>query len=359
MNILIMAGGRGERFWPVSSPSTPKQILPIISDKTMIEETVDRLLGFAEYKNIFISTNSLLKPKIKKLIPAIPSGNFILEPCARNTAAAIGLGAVYIQNRDPGSVMAVLPADHFIAEKDIFLSDLQIAGQLAKETGCLITFGIKPSRIETGYGYIELGEVVHNAYENSAYEVKSFREKPDQETAREYVNRQEFLWNSGMFIWSVSSIMESIEKYMPVMFSGLMEISENLGTRKESETVQRNFEKFEKTSIDYGVMEKADNALCIRARFTWDDVGSWTAVERFNKKDEQNNMVRSDWKGVDTSGSIIVNDRGLVCTLGVDNLLVIKQGDIVLVADKRREQEIKKIIESLQADGKLKKYLDV
>lgn len=358
MNILIMAGGKGERFWPKSTISKPKQLLPIVSDKTMIEETVDRLIGLVDYKNIFISTNSNLKEYIKKLLPQIPDRNYIIEPVGRDTAPAVALGAVYIGKQEPGSVMLVLPADHLIIEKDIFQRDIATAEQIAKNTGCLITFGINPSRIETGYGYIELGEVINTEYENHAYEVKSFKEKPDLQTAKQYCQQDNYVWNSGMFLWTTNAIMEALEKYLPDMFECFMEIQESIGTDNEKDTINKYFENFEKVSIDYGVMEKADNVLCLKAKFTWDDVGAWTALTRVKTLDVDNNLIQSDWKGIDTKDCIIVNDKGIISTIGVKNLIIIKNGDSVLIAEKSREQEVKKIVKELKADDELIKYIE-
>ncbi len=356
MNILIMAGGRGERFWPKSTASKPKQLIPIVSEKSMIEETVDRLIGLVDYHNIFISTGENLVEEIKNILPRIPAENFIIEPIGRDTAPAIGLGAAYIHKREPGTVMIVLPADHLITEKEIFQKDMATAGQIAKDTGCLITFGINPSRIEIGYGYIELGEVINTEYENHAYEVKSFKEKPDLSTAEQYYNQGNYVWNSGMFAWTTTAILEALEKCLPDMFESFMEIQENIGTASERDTINKHFENFNKISIDYGVMEKADNVLCIKAAFSWDDVGAWTALSRVKTMDENNNLIQSDWKGIDTNGCIIINDKGIVSTIGVDNLIIIKNKDSILIADKSREQEVKKIVKKLKEDEELIKY---
>ncbi len=357
MNILIMAGGSGERFWPISHPSQPKQLLPIVSNKPMIEETVDRLLGIVDYQHIFISTNSFLMPKIRRLLPAIPTENYVIEPQARDTAAAIGLGVIYIHKRDPGSVMAVLPADHVILDKEMFTQELKIAGQIAQETGCLITLGIKPTRPETGYGYIEIGEMINNAHENHAFEVKSFKEKPDVQKANEYIQQGNFFWNSGIFLWSTNVILEAMENYLPDLFNGLMEIQDYMGLPEEQNIVEEQFKTFKKISIDYGIMEKANNVLCVKARFAWDDVGNWTALERYYPKDENNNILKTDWVGWDTSDSMIFNDKGLIGTIGIHNHIIVKQGDVVLIIDKSREQDIKKIIAQLKDDENLKKYL--
>lgn len=358
MNILIMAGGKGERFWPLSSPSVPKQLLPILSSRSMIEETVARFDGLIGKENIFISTCEELKGRIRHLLRQIPADNFIIEPESKDTAAAVGLAALHIRKRYPGSVMAVVPADHYIKENGLFLRDLVTAEKTALESGCLLTFGIVPSRPETGYGYIELGEVVHNTLENPAYEVKSFREKPDPEKAREYIAQGGFVWNSGLFVWSVNAVLEALEKTMPDLFARLMDIQEHLGTGREKEATRECFASLPRISVDYGVMEKADNVLCMKARFTWDDVGTWSSLERFNPKDDSGNIFKSDWKGLETRNTILYGDTGLICTIGVEDLLIIRNRDTVLVARKDREQDIKKLLDELKSDETLKKYLE-
>jgi len=358
MNIMIMAGGKGERFWPKSTMSRPKQLLPIVSEQSMIEETVERLIGLVDYHEIFISTNANLVEEIKNILPRIPGENFIIEPEGRDTAPAIGLGAAYIHKRSPGSIMIVLPADHLILDKEIFQKDLATAEQIAKKTSCLITFGIKPSRPETGYGYIELGEVINEQFDNPAYEVKSFKEKPDEATAQQYLQQGNFAWNSGMFVWSTNVILEAMEKCLPEMSAGLMEIQEAIDTKDKQEVIGRIFRKFNKISIDYGVMEKADNVLCLRSRFPWDDVGAWSALSRVSKADKNNNLIRTDWEGIDTKDSILINDKGIIATIGIKDLLVVKQGDSLLIADKSREQEVKKIVTKLKENQGFKKYIE-
>ncbi len=357
MQVMIMAGGKGERFWPYSRLSTPKQLLPIVSKKSMIEETIERLEGIVEQKDIFISTRRDLVDSIKKVLPDFPEENYIVEPFPRDTAPAIGLATVVMSNRRPGDVMVVLPADHYIKDKEMFQKDLLLASKVAQDTGCLLTFGIQPDHPETGYGYIELGEIVSREYDSPVYEVKSFKEKPDYETAKKYYESKRFLWNSGMFVWTTNAILNAIERYMPSLFEGLMKIRDSIGKFSEEKVKEEEFEKFEKISIDYGVMEKADNVLCLKARFDWSDVGSWSALEKVKEKDENGNVISSDWAGIDTRNSIIVNDEGIIGTIGVRDLLIIKYKDALLVADKNREQEIKKLVEKIAGSDKLKKYI--
>ncbi len=355
MKIVIIAGGKGERFWPFSRLKKPKQLLPIVSEKTMLEETIERLEGLVDIKDIFISTRKELVEPIKEVLKGFTDENFIAEPMPKDTAAAIGYAVTVINKKSPGSVVAILPADHTIKEKEIFQQDLTIAANIAKDTGCLITFGIKPSRISTGYGYIEIGEIINDTYENPAYEVKCFKEKPDYPTAKMYVEKGNYVWNSGMFVWTTTSIFEAFEKYMPELFEGLMQIQDALDTEKEEDITREVFEKLPKISIDYGIMEKADNVLCVKARYTWDDVGAWSALERIFKKDENGNVINSLWKGKETKNSIIVSDDALIVTIGINNLIIVKSKNALVVMDKSKEQEIKKIVEEISKDEKLSK----
>jgi len=355
MKVIIIAGGKGERFWPFSRLNKPKQLLPIIGDKSMLEDTIDRVAGMVDLDDIFISTREDLVSPIKEIVSDFNSDNFIVEPMPRDTAAAIGLASIYVNKRFPGEVVVILPADHIIKEKDIFQNDVEIASNIAKDSGCLITFGIIPSKPATGYGYIELGEVVNDAFDNKAFEAKSFKEKPNLETAKYYFSKGNYVWNSGMFVWTTTAILEALEKYMPQLFEGLMEIQDAIDTDKEQIVIKEVFQNLDKISIDYGVMEKADNVLCMKARFIWDDVGSWGALERLLPKDDNGNVIKSFWKGKETKDSIIVSDGDLIATIGVKNLIIVKSGNAVLVMDKSKEQEVKKIVELIRDDENLAK----
>jgi mannose-1-phosphate guanylyltransferase len=244
INALIIAGGRGERFWPLSRKECPKQLLPVASERPMIVATIDRIRELIPEKNIFISTRSDLRRSILEILPEIPSSNYILEPISKNTAPAIGLASIIISSIYPGSTMAVLAADHLIIDDVAFRKDLKKAASIAEKTGCLITFGVKPTRPETGYGYLQSGEVIYNDEECKALEVKRFVEKPTLEKANEYVRNDKYFWNSGMFIWTVNAILEAIEKFMPELYNGLLEIQDSFGTPRFEKVLYSTFEKF-------------------------------------------------------------------------------------------------------------------
>ena len=275
---LIMAGGRGERFWPKSRVHMPKQFLSLTGDgKTMIQMTVERILPLVAMEDIFIATNSSYKPLVLEQLPDLPAENILCEPVGRNTAPCIGLGAAHISKRYDDAVMFVLPSDHLITHPQIFRRTLTEAAEAA-EQGCnLVTIGITPTYPETGYGYIKIHP---EEMLGAAYKVERFVEKPDLDTARGYVASQQYLWNSGMFIWKVSTILNNMKVFMPETHAGLLRIRDAIGTEEQDAVLEAEFQAFRPESIDYGVMEKAKNIYILSGAFGWDDVGSWLALER-------------------------------------------------------------------------------
>ncbi len=354
---VIIAGGRGERFWPKSRIRTPKQLLPIASKKSMLYETVKRISPLVKLDDILIIARKGLEARIKKELPKIPAKNIISEPFGRDTAAAVGLGAILAEKKDPDSVMVVLPADHVIGEPKKFLKTLRVAIKAAQDTDNLVTMGIKPTRPDTGYGYIEIGSPVRQFAGSPVYRVKRFTEKPDRKKALRFMKSGKYLWNSGMFIWRTSVILGAIKKHMPRLYRGLLEIQEALGTKKEERTIEKVYRKLDKVSIDYGIMEKAKNTLVVKADYLWDDVGNWQALERISVKDKEGNITKGKVSSLDTRDSIILCDKGMVGTIGLKDLIVISTGDAILVCPKDRAQEVKELVHKLGNNSKLKKYI--
>ena len=274
---VIMAGGRGERFWPKSRQKYPKQFLPLISSKTMLQITVDRVKSFVAPDKIFIITADNYQEIVYQQIPELPRENIILEPCGRDTAAAIGLAAVIIQQRDPLGVMVVLPADHYISDQDRFIEVLQGAEAAAAQNHA-VTIGIPASRPETGFGYLSQGEFYQEHNGIPLYQVEKFTEKPDLAKAMEFLERGNYFWNSGIFIWRVDLLRRLISEHMPVLAAVLEKIEKAIGTPSFPQTLNSVYEGLPKISIDYGVMEKATGVLMAVGDFGWDDVGSWTAL---------------------------------------------------------------------------------
>jgi len=275
----------------------------------------------------------------------------LFEPFPKNTAPAIGYVAAKLSVRDKDAIMLVLPSDHYIPEVDKFLNMVELATTIVKK-GYLVTFGIVPTRPETGYGYIEVGELI----DKSVYRAKSFKEKPNQKEAQRFLREKRFLWNSGMFVWQVNKILEEIKIHMPKLYDNLMRFKEAIGTDKENENLLNLYEEAPKTSIDYGVMERAKDVAVVKASFKWDDVGSWLALERVMKKDNAGNIGVGEYIALDTKDSIIVSDDGIIATLGVKDAVIIKDENSVLVCDKGRTQDIKKLVQTLE-EKKKNKYL--
>ncbi len=345
---VIMAGGRGERFWPKSRNSCPKQFLSLTSDgETMIRKTVNRLRPMVEAEDIFIVTNAAYKDLVKDQLPEVPEENILAEPCARNTAPCIAFAAAVIGRKYDDAIMLVLPSDHLIGYEDIYISTLKKAVAVAEEGKNLVTIGITPTYPETGYGYINFGKEA-----GSAYEVERFVEKPDLATAKKYLASGKYLWNSGMFVWKISSIMTDLKEFMPDIYEGSLRIGESFGTDKFTETLVKEFTAFTSESIDFGIMEKASNIFTIPGSFGWDDVGSWLAVERINETDDDKNYVDGDVITVDSQRTTICGGKRLVAAIGTRDIIIVDTDDVLLVCSKNNTQDVKKVIAQLKERGR-------
>ena len=343
---LIMAGGRGERFWPKSRRSLPKQFLSLTDDgKTMIQLTVERILPIIDIEDIYISTNIDYESLVLEQLPGIPRENILCEPVGRNTAPCIGLGAVHISKKYEDAVMVVLPSDHLIKYNSMFLNTLRDAINTAQKNGNLLTIGITPDCPETGYGYIKFNP---DEFDGKAFKVDQFVEKPSLELAKEYLSSEEYLWNSGMFVWKVSSILEKIEEFMPETYEGLKIISEAIGTKEEGMVLEKEYRKFTSISIDYGIMEKSENIYIIPGAFGWDDVGSWLAIERIKKSNEHGNIVRGNIITIDSKNCIIEGGDKLIATVGLENLIIVDTEDAMLICAKDCAGDIKKVLDNLK-----------
>ena len=343
---LIMAGGRGERFWPKSRQSMPKQFLSLTDDgKSMIQLTVERILPLVDMEDIFIVTNQDYRDMVHQQLPGVPEENILCEPVGKNTAPCIGLGAVHIARKYGDAVMAVLPSDHMITYSSIFLNTLRDACAAAEQEGKLMTIGIAPDSPETGYGYIKFRP---DQAAGRAFSVDRFVEKPDLETAKAYVASEQYLWNSGMFIWKASTILQALERYLPDIYGGLCRIRGAVGTELEQQVLEREFRAFQPESIDYGVMEKADNIYVLTGAFGWDDVGSWPAVSRIKKTNEYGNVVEGNVVTVDTKNTIIQGEGRLIAAVGLRNLIVVDTEDALLICSEDSAGEIRKVLENLR-----------
>lgn len=343
---LIMAGGRGERFWPKSRKNLPKQFLSLTNDgKTMIQLTVERILPLVDIENIYIATNKDYKDLVLEQLPGIPKENILCEPVGRNTAPCIGLGAVHISRKYDDAIMMVLPSDHLIKYNSMFINTLKEACDIAKEKSNLVTIGITPDYPETGYGYIKFNPSICNG---RSYSVDCFVEKPDLETAKEYLASEKYLWNSGMFIWKVSTILGKIKEYIPNTYLGLQVIKESIGTEFEETVLEKEFNEFQSISIDYSIMEKSSDIFTIAGTFGWDDVGSWLAVERIKKSNEFGNVVGGNVITIESRNCIIEGDTKLIATVGIKDLIIVDTEDAILICEKDHAGDIKKVLDNLK-----------
>ncbi|MCC8136465.1 MAG: mannose-1-phosphate guanylyltransferase [Clostridiales bacterium] len=343
---LIMAGGRGERFWPRSRRNLPKQFLSLTDDgKTMIQLTVERILPIVDLEDIYIATNKDYRNLVKEQLPGLPDENILCEPVGRNTAPCIGLGAVHISRKYEDAVMYVLPSDHLIKFNNMFLTVLKDAAEVAEKGDNLVTIGITPDYPETGYGYIKFRPDV---MEGRSYEVERFVEKPNLEVAKEYLATEQYLWNSGMFTWKISSILDRIRTLMPDTYAGLRKIRDAIGTPEEDSVLEKEFFAMESQSVDYGIMEKAQHIYTIPGAFGWDDVGSWLAVGRIKKTNEAGNVVDGNVITVNTHDCIVQGQKKLIAAVGLENMIIVDTEDATLICAKDSAGDIKKVLENLK-----------
>lgn len=350
--VIIMAGGSGERFWPLSRMARPKQLLKLTSATAMmIEEAIDRITPIVPLENILIITSERLQTPIREALPHLPPENVIAEPAKRNTAPCLALGASVIRTRtkDDDACMAVLTADHFIGDAEAFRRDVWKALDFARTHDALVTMGIPPSRPETGYGYIEVSGGGHDAHE--IVPVTSFKEKPDVATATEYVASGAYLWNSGMFFWSVASLEKAMMSCLPEVGAAIAPMASALSANA---SINETFASLPDISIDYGVMERANNVYVIPASFPWDDVGSWDALPRMQTQDDGGNVIQGRVIIVDSMNNVIVNAstrEHVLTAVGLHDHVVVITDDATMICPKDRAQDVKKIVTTLRSQG--------
>ena len=344
-----MAGGAGTRFWPKSRERHPKQLLPIIGDGTMLQNTVRRLLPLVPVENIFIISNHVQQPEIAAQLPALPAENIILEPRSKNTAPCIGLGAMILKQREPNGVMVVLPSDHLIREDEIFRETLHNAAKIAAEEEVLITIGIPPTYPATGYGYIQFNHEQISVGQATAHRVKTFAEKPNLETAKRFLASGDFLWNSGIFVWRIPAILAQIEEHLPHLYDGLLEIDRYLGKPEQIQVVDRVYQQIKSISIDYGVMEKARNVLVLRSEFGWNDLGSWDEVYKLVPKDQDDNATGNNPHVLLNSAGCLIDVPGkTVAAVGMRDMIIVETDDALLLCPRSRAQEVKDLVELIK-----------
>lgn len=342
---VIMAGGVGSRFWPRSKERKPKQLIRIVGENTMIQDTVKRLEGLVDHKNIIIITNKVQKLRVKEQLPQIPPENIIDEPFGKNTAAAIGLASIIVKSKNPDAVTVTLPSDHLIKDDEEFRKCLLGAAEFADKSKGLVTIGVTPTRPETGYGYIQFDE---KGIDKNIYKVLTFAEKPNLSTARQFMESGDFLWNAGIFVWRVDAILEEIKKYLPDLHEGLEKIEESVGTDDFERQLVHVYGQLKSISIDYGVMEKSESVYLTKADFYWNDVGNWEAVYEVSKKNEDGNAIVGDVYTENTFDSYIFSPRKFSAVIGVANLVVINTNDALLVCHRNNAQDVRQVVDHLK-----------
>ncbi len=354
---VIMAGGVGSRFWPLSRERKPKQFLDILgTGKTLIQQTFDRLVKLSEPQNIYVVTNAQYENLVKEQLPGLPAENILMEPDRRNTAPCIAYAAYKIRKHSPDAVMIVSPADHLVIDTQDFTNTLKAAVEFIEKHNkqALLTLGITPTRPETGYGYIQFDTSTKIEVNNKqVYKVKTFTEKPDRETAEIFIQSGEFLWNSGIFVWHVDTIINALRKYLPEIATEFEKIDEFIGTAEEPLAISKVYSKIEAISIDYGVMEKEkENVYVIPSDFGWSDLGTWGSLyENYEKDADGNVKIGNNIITFNTTNSFInVPDDKLVVLLGMNNVIVAENDNMLLIANRDEEQHIRHIVNKIKIE---------
>jgi mannose-1-phosphate guanylyltransferase len=348
---VIMAGGGGTRLWPVSRKEKPKQLLPLIGQETLFQSTVARLMDLFPPERILVVTVEEQAREMKEQAPNIPEENYLIEPCPRGTASVVGLAAMVLQKRDPQATMAVLPSDHFIRNVDLFHYLLKAAFEVADD-GYLVTLGITPTAPSTAYGYIQQGKAVEGEYKYPVYSVKSFKEKPNEETAQQMLRKGDHSWNSGMFIWRADIIMKEIQSQMPGLGETLNVIGKSWGTETQNDVLTQSWPDLKNETVDYGIMEKAERVAVLPAGgLGWSDVGSWSSLFEVLLPDMNGNIATNAvlHLGHETHNTLVYggHDR-LIVTIGVDDMVIVDTGDALLVCKTDQSQKVKEVVEHLR-----------
>jgi mannose-1-phosphate guanylyltransferase len=349
---LILAGGSGTRFWPLSRRARPKQLLKIFGNESLLRQAAERLRGLVSPERTYVFTSQSIQEAVRRELPDIPGEQIVAEPASRNTAPAIGLAAFEMIRRDPESIMLVLPSDHIIAKLGVFRQTLAAGCRLATQPGRSVVIGIKPSRPETGYGYIRLGAQEGHHGGIGAFRVVKFTEKPPAALARRYLRSGKYLWNGGMFIWRASTLIAHFDRYQPAMAASIRRLAQEGGIRSP-EALRRLYPRLENISIDYALMEKIQHVYAVTADLGWSDVGSWAAAYELTRKDRAGNVFPASGIVLDCRENMIVSEKKFVAALGVANLVIVETDDALLVCSKERSQDVGSIVRELERRKRL------
>ncbi len=345
-----MAGGSGTRFWPASRNKMPKQLLHLLGEKSMLQSTAERLEGLVSAEQTLVMTNQHLVAPVREQLPDVPPEQIVGEPMKRDTAACIALAASMIHHADPDAVMLVLPADHVISTDEQFHDCMKSGLQLIESSpNRIVTFGIRPSYAAESFGYVQRGDAITDSGVAKAFNVASFREKPDRQTAEQYLQAGTYDWNSGIFMWRAGTILDALREYEPEMMKHIDAISSALGTPGFEVTLQREFEQIQGRSIDYAVMERYPDVAVVEAEFSWDDVGSWQAIGRMTEPDLQGNCVRGTYLPIQSQRMIVYGEPDhLVVTIGLQDMIVVHTDNATLIAPKEEEENVREVVKQIQ-----------
>jgi mannose-1-phosphate guanylyltransferase len=352
---VIMAGGRGERFWPRSRSERPKQFLTLAGDRSLLQQTVDRLAPMFAPDHVYVVLGQNHLALAREQLPDLPAENFIVEPVGRNTAPCIGLAAIHIHRKTPDAAMLVCPADHLIQGEEAFMRCLEQGFLRADQEQALVTIGIIPSRPETGYGYIQR-EDQELEQDPRVYSVRRFVEKPDLERAKEFVRTGKYYWNSGIFIWNVAVILEQIQTHLPDLHAGLQTIRHCIGEDSEENVLAEIFPGLPSISIDYGVMEKAPRIFMVEGDFGWDDLGSWGALASIAETDQNGMSVKGTFVGHGNNNCFVRSDGMLVAAVGLQDMIIVQDGNVILICPRERTQDVKELVSMLK-ENSMDEYL--
>lgn len=354
---VIMAGGRGERFWPLSTSRRPKQLLDLVGDKPLIAQAVDRVSDFISPDRVFVITNADLVEATAQALPELPRKNIVGEPMGRDTAAAVALGCSLVKDRDENGTFAILTADQVMGDLPVFQQTLMDSFALAEREDVLITMGITPLHPDTGFGYIRVAEPKEDASATEFYSVQKFEEKPDLQRAREFVASGKCYWNSGMFIWSVRSLRKALMRHCPALTRLMDVMGPHIAQDSFQAKLKSEYEQLSKISIDFALMEKADNIVMAVGKFVWDDVGSWPALERHFPQDDAGNTIAGTAQMLNAANNIVVSKHHLTACVGVSDLIVVQAEGVTLVCAKDKAQDIKHLVKCLHERGDCAEYL--
>jgi mannose-1-phosphate guanylyltransferase len=347
-----MAGGSGTRFWPRSRVAKPKQYLNMFGDKSLLQSTLERFKTFTETDNIYIVSSKSQADALESQAAELPKENLIYEPVGKNTLPCIGLAAMFAERDNPDGIMVVSPSDHLINDHGLFRDTIQAAAKIADEKDGIVTIGITPNYPATGYGYVKTAEDITGGEKIKQFKVDRFVEKPDLENAEKYLAEGGYYWNSGLFIFKISVFLDAVKEFAPDLYKDLQRIQQDIGKPSFNQTLDTIYRAVESISVDYGIMEHAKNIYLVEGNFDWNDLGSWESVYQEQKKDENGNAAKGDAIFLDSNNSYVYSENETVALVGLDDVVVVRDGNATLVCKRDKVQDVKKIVEQLKSENK-------